>query len=71
MLCVINVAELLALGIKSDTIFSVATNVNTVTKASVDLIGGIFLVFTSSNKDTGEIRHTRQLCYVSKTVPVI
>ena len=71
MLCVINVSELLAMGIKADTIFSVATNVNTVTKASVDLIGGIFLVFTSSNKATGEIRHTRQLCYVSKTVPGI
>ena len=59
------------MGVKVDSIFSVSTNVNTVTKASVDLIGGVFIVFTASNPVTGDVRHTRQLCYVSKTVPGI
>ena len=42
-LCVINMSELHSLGVKTDSVFSVATNVNTVTKASVDLTGGLFL----------------------------
>ena len=42
-LCVINMSELHPLGVKTDSVFSVATNVNTVTKASVDLTGGLFL----------------------------
>ena len=42
-LCVINMSELHSLGVKTESIFSVATNVNTVIKASVDLTGGLFL----------------------------
>ena len=68
---VINVAELHTLGIKLDSIFSVAMNLNTVTAASVDLVGGVFLKFSVSNISTGEVRTTRQLCYVSKSVPGI
>ena len=70
-LTVINIAELHSLGIKQDSIFSVATNVNTVTSASVDLIGGLFLNFSSSDTNSGTVRRTRQLCYVSKSVPGI
>ena len=70
-LTVINVAELHTLGIKLDSIFSVATHLNTVTKASVDLVGGAFLKFSVTNSSTGEVRTTRQLCYISRSVPGI
>ena len=70
-LMVINVSELHTMGVKPDSIFSVSTALNTVTAASVDLVGGIFLVLTASNPATGEIRRTRQLCYISRTVPGI
>ena len=64
-------SELHSLGVKMDSIFSMATNVNTVTKASVDLTGGFFLQLSSSNNVTGGIINTRKLYYVSKTVPGI
>ena len=70
-LVVINISELHTMGIKSNSIFPVATALNTVTKAPVDLVGGLFLVITASNSVSGETRKTRQLCYVSKTVPGI
>ena len=49
--------------------FPVATNLNTVTGSPVDIIGGILLVFTSTNPSTGAVRSTRQLSYVSRSVP--
>ena len=70
-LTVINSRELQALGIKKETIFPIATSVNTVTKSNIDLIGGVFLKFMASNPLTGSKRQTRQLCYVSNTVPGI
>ena len=68
-LTVINISMLHGLGIKTNSIFSVATQLNTVTKASVDLVGGVFLVLSAANEATGESRNTRQLSYVSKSVP--
>ena len=47
-LVVINISELHTMGIKSNSIFPVATALNTVTKAPVDLVGGLFLVITDS-----------------------
>ena len=70
-LTVINVMELRALGIKVSSIFPLATLVNTVTKTSVDLLGGVFLTFTSSDPTSSIVKKTRQLCYVSKSVPGI
>ena len=35
----------------------------------MDLIGGIILIFTGTNPQTGAIRSTRQLSYVSRSVP--
>ena len=40
---VMNVGELHSLGVKPDSILPVATDVNTVTSSSVDIIGGIFI----------------------------
>ena len=70
-LTVINIEELHALGIKQNSIFPVSTSVRSVTAATVDLVGGVFLTFSSSDPKTGETRSTRQLSYVSKTVPGI
>ena len=67
-LTVINEMELTALGVKKNSIFPLAMAVNTVTKTSIDLIGGIFLKFTACDPNTGRTRMTRQLCYVSKAV---
>ena len=47
----------------------VATNLNTVTGKPLDIIGGILLVFTGTNPTTGAVRCTRQLAYVSRSVP--
>ena len=57
------------LGVKEDDLFPIATNLNTVTGAPVDLIGGIMLIFTGTNPQTGAIRSTRQLSYVSRSIP--
>ena len=70
-LTVVNVRELMALGIKKDSIFPLATTVNTVTKASVDLLGGVFVVISSYDPRTQAVRRTRQLAYVSTSVPGI
>ena len=70
-LTVINVKELMALGVKKESIFRLATSVSTVTRASVDLVGGIFLVISSHDPSSGAVRRTRQLAYVSSTVPGI
>ena len=70
-LTVINENELSVLGIKKFSLFPLATSVNTVTKASVDLIGGVFLTFSVYNESTGAIRKTQQMCYISKSVPGI
>ena len=67
-LTVVNVSELNALGIKLNSIFPLATTVNTVTKGSIDLVGGIFLRFSVCDPFTKIVRHTNQLCYVSKSV---
>ena len=45
-----------------------ATNVKT---SSIDLVGRVFLVVSSSDSNTGRVRHSRELCYVSKSVPGI
>ena len=70
-LTVVNVCELAALGIKKHTIFQLATTVNTVTRASIDLVGGVFLEISACDPTSRVVRRTRQLCYVSNTVPGI
>ena len=67
-LTVMNVAEIKALGIKPESIFPLATSVNTVTKGSINIIGGVFLVISAYDEQGGLTRKTRQLCYVSTTV---
>ena len=47
----------------------IATNLNTVTGAPVDLVGGILLEFSGVNQSNGLICSTRQLAYVSHTIP--
>ena len=67
-LTVMNEKELQVLGIKKDSIFPLSMTVNTVTKSAVHLLGGVFLIFSACDPLTGEIRHTRQLCYISSAV---
>ena len=66
----INIAELHSMCIKTDSNFSVATNVNTVTASSVDLVG-LFLKFSASDSTIEQVGHTRQLCCVFMSVPGI
>ena len=68
-LLTIPVALLALLGIREEDLFPIATNLKTVTGTPVDLIGGVLLVFTGTNPLTGETRSTRQLAYVSRSVP--
>ena len=68
-LCTIPVALLALLGLKEEDLFPIATHLKTVTNTPVDLIGGILLVFTGVNPQTGVTRSTRQLVYVSRSVP--
>ena len=67
-LAVINVGELHSLGVKPDSILPVATDVNTVTSSSVDVVGGIFLRISGYNEITKQRRERRQLAYVSKSI---
>ena len=60
-----------SLGIHEDTIFPIATKLSAVNTASVDIVGGILLKFKATNPKTGIVRQSRQLSYVSKTVPAI
>ena len=57
------------LGLRSSDLLPKATNLNTVTGAPVDLLGGLLLEFTGINPTTGVARTTHQLAYVSSTVP--
>ena len=56
---------------KESDLFPVATSLNTVTGAPVDIIGGVLLVFTGTNPYTGITQTTRQcptLSYHEKPV---
>ena len=68
---VVPIQLLHSLGIHEDTIFPIATKISAVNTASVDIVGGILLKFTATNPKTGIVRESRQLSYVSKTVPAI
>ena len=68
-LVTVPISLLTHLGVKEENLFPVATNLNTVTGSPVDLIGGILLTFTGTNPSTGVVRSTRQLAYVSRSVP--
>ena len=57
------------LGVKEQDLFPVLNNLNTVTGTAVDIIGGILLVFKGNNPLTGKARSTRQLAYVSRSIP--
>ena len=67
-LTVMNTKELQALGIKMESIFPLATSVNTVTKKAIEILGGVFLRLSAYNELTGKVNHTRQLCYISDSV---
>ena len=67
-LTVMNTKELQALGIKVESIFPLATSVSTVTKKSIEILGGVFLRLSAHDSRTGKVNHTRQLCYVSESV---
>ena len=43
-------------------------SVNTVTQSGIDLIGGVFLIFSIFDKNTQKTRSTRQLCYISRSI---
>ena len=60
-----------SLGVKSDSIFSISTSINSVNSAPVDIVGGIFLKISATNLKTAVTTHTRQLVYVSKSIPTI
>ena len=68
-LVTVPVSILSYLGVREQDLFPVVTNLNTVTGTPVDIIGGILLVFTGTNPTTGAVRSTRQLAYVSRSVP--
>ena len=68
---VIPVALLHTLGIMDNSVFSTATSINAVNSAPVDISGGVLLKFTATNPRTGVSRSSRQLCYISNTVPAI
>ena len=57
------------LGVQSSSLLPIATNLNTVTGAPVDLVGGIFLEFSETNLTTGVTCRSKQLAYVSSTIP--
>ena len=57
------------LGVSPSDLLPIATNLNTVTGAPVDLVGGIFLEFSGVNHTTGVACRTKQLAYVSSTIP--
>ena len=57
------------LKIKREQLLPVATGLNTVTRTPVDIIGGIFLTFTGTNPSSGITLTSRQLSYVSSSVP--
>ena len=67
-LTVMNTKELQALGIKAESIFPLATSVNTVTKKAIEIIGGVFLRLSAHDERSGKVSHTRQLCYISNNV---
>ena len=67
-LTVMNKTELQALGVKRESIFPLALSVNTVTKSSIDLVGGIFLIISAFDEKSKMKRISRQLCYISKSV---
>ena len=59
------------LAIDESSIFPISTAIKAVNAAPVDIIGGVLLKFTATNQRTGHSRTTRQLAYVSRTVPAI
>ena len=59
------------LAVDETTVLPIATSINAVNAAPVDIIGGLFINISATNSKTGVTRHTRQLAYISKTVPAI
>ena len=57
------------LGVRPSDLLPIATNLNTVTGAPVDLIGGILLEFSGYHPISGVKRMSQQLAYVSTTIP--
>ena len=58
-----------ALGVQPFDLLPIATNLNTVTGAPVDLLGGILLEFKGMAPNTGVQCTPRQLAYVSTKIP--
>ena len=68
-LTTIPIALLPKLGVRSTDVLPIMTNLNTVTGAPVELIGGILLEFRGINHATGIEMTSKQLAYVSTTIP--
>ena len=67
-LTIANESELSALVIKRNSLFPLAMTVNTVTRSGIDLIGGVFLVFSAYDKLSQKTRSTRHLFYISRSI---
>ena len=59
------------LKVHSSDLLPIATNLNTVTGTPVDLVGVILLEFSGMNPTTGKTCVTRQLAYVSNSIPYL
>ena len=68
-LSTVPVSLLAHLGVQISDLLPIATNLNTVTGTPVDLVGGILLHFSGANSTNGKHCSTRQLAYVSKSIP--
>ena len=53
-----------SLGITRRKLIPVATNVNAAGANGLNLVGGMFITIASTDQE-GNIRETRQLCYIS------
>ena len=68
-LMTVPLAILRTLGVKPSDLLPIATNLNTLTGAPVELVGGLLLEFRGINTNIGRQCTSRQLAYVSNTVP--
>ena len=56
------------LGIKTDTIFPVQSRLNAAQDTPIMVEGGVLLIISATNPQTGVTKSTHQLCYISRHV---
>ena len=59
-----------SLGITRRELIPVATNVNAAGANGLNLVGGMFITIASTDQE-GNIRETRQMCYISEKIFVL